>query len=269
MRRIVLAVTALLVLGTAAAAFADATSSQINTYTAPFTFGSKKGGSAKKPVPIGFTEKITADGTNGNRTAILLDIKTKIYGLKADGKDFPTCSTAKIAAAGSAGDTVCPKKAQVASGAITAALGSPTNFSASSAGIVPCQPFLNVWNGGQGKLVFFFHTNTTNHTCAFGAVTTGDTPPYPGSYKEQGKYMVTDVPIPSSISFPSGLAGSLLTEDLNWLKKTTKKHGKTVASIASIGCKHGKRPYSTTFKATLPPTHQTQFHTVSGSAKCS
>jgi hypothetical protein len=266
LRRIVIAVTALIVLGAAAAAYAD---TAINTYTSPIKFTSTKAGTKKKPAPIGFSLKIAANGTNGNRTAILLDVKTKIYGVKSDGKDFPTCSVAKIAAAGPNGDKVCPKAAMVATGDITAALGSPSNFSATSAGIVPCAPFLHVWNGGQGKLVFFFVTNNTNHTCAFGAVTTGGTPPYPATVKMQGKYMVTNVPIPSSISFPSGFAGSLLTENLNFLKKTKKVHGKTVASMSSFACKNGKRPYSNTFTATLPPTHQTQTATVSGSAKCS
>ena len=96
MRRIVIAVTALVVLGTASAVYA-ATSSPINTYTAPMKFTPGKAGSKKKPSPIGFTQDITATGTNGNRTAVTLDFLTKIYGLKVDGKDFPTCSLHKIA----------------------------------------------------------------------------------------------------------------------------------------------------------------------------
>lgn len=266
MRKIVLAVTALVVLVAAAAAYAD---TAINTYTAPLKFTSTKAGTKKKPVPIGFHQHYVATGTGGNRTAILLNVKTKIYGIKSDGKDFPTCSVAKIAAAGPNGDSGCPKGAMVATGSITAAVGSPSNFSATAPGTFPCAPFLHVWNGGQGKLVFFFVTNNTNHECAGGVITTGDTPPYPGTYKMQGKYMVTNVPIPSSISFPSGLAGSLLTQNLNWLKKSKKVHGKTVSSIASFACKNGKRPYATTFTATLPTTKQTQMATVNGSAKCS
>jgi len=98
LRRIVIALTALVVLGTASAVYA-ATSSPINTYTAPMKFTPSKAGSKKKPSPTSFTQDINAMGTNGNRTAVLLNIKTKIYGLKVDGKDFPTCSAAKIAAA--------------------------------------------------------------------------------------------------------------------------------------------------------------------------
>ncbi len=124
----------------------------INTYTATLSFSSKKAGTAAKPVPVGYTQKIDAKGTNGNRTAVLTDIVTKIYGLKADGKDFPTCTATKtIGAAGN--DTGCPKGAMVATGAITAAVGFANNFANAGAA---CDPLLHVWNAGQGKLAFFF-----------------------------------------------------------------------------------------------------------------
>jgi hypothetical protein len=245
LRRIVLIATALGVLVAAGSAYAA-----INTYSASIGFTSKKPGSAGKPVPIGYTQDIKATGTGGNRTAVLLDIKTKIYGLTADGKDFPTCSLKQIAAAGGNGDTVCPKAAEVATGNITAVLGGQADFAAAGSA---CDPLLDVWNSGPGKLTFFF-VDTPQHLCLDGALTTGKTGPYPATYKQQGKYLVVDVPVPPYVSFPTpGLAGSLETEHLVWLKHTTKSHGKTVAAIASIGCKSGKRPYSMTFTSTLPP----------------
>jgi hypothetical protein len=268
LRRIVIAVTALVVLGTASAVYA-ATSNPINTYTAPMKFTPGKAGSKKKPSPTGFTQDITAMGTNGNRTAVTLDFLTKIYGLKVDGKDFPTCSLKKIATDKS--DSGCPKGAKVASGFITAALGSYKNFAATAPGVQACDPKLDVWNGGQGKLTFFFVTDST-HVCLGGALTTGGTPPYPATYKNQGGFLVTNVPIPAAINFPLGpgvLAGSLESEHLVWAKRTKKVKGKTVASVASVACKGGKRPYSTKITANLPSTHETQTTTVSGSAKCS
>lgn len=260
MRRIVLLGTALVVLVAASSAYAS-----INTYTAPFTFTSKKAGTPKKPAPVGFTENITASGTNGNRTAVLLDVKTKIYGLKVDGKDFPTCSLSKIAAA--LNDTVCPKKAEVATGYITASLGAQNNFQIPG---TACDPELDVWNSGQGKLTFFF-VDTPTHVCLGGALHTGSTGPYPATYKMQGKYLVTNVPEPHYIDFPTpGLAGSLETEHLVWFKSTAKKHGKTVAAISSVGCQKGKRPYSTTFTANLPTAGPgTEVDTTSGTAPCS
>jgi hypothetical protein len=259
LRRIIVIGTALGVLVVASAAYAA-----INTYTAPMSFSSNKAGTAAKPVPTGFTQNFTASGTNGNRTAVLLDIKTKIYGLKVDGKDFPTCSFSKIANAHN--DNVCPKGAQVASGSITAALGAKANF---STGGTPCAPDLHVWNSGQGKLTFFFVVVPPTHVC--GGLVTGSTGPYKATYSVQGRYLVTNVPIPPYISFPApGVAGSLQTERLVWSTHSTKVHGKTVYSIASVGCLKGKRPYSNTFTATLPTAGPAnEMDTVNGSAACS
>jgi hypothetical protein len=264
LRRLALIAVAVGLLVAAGAAYA---ASQINTYTATLKFAPKSAGKAATPVPVSYTQDIKAQGTNGNRTAVLLDIKTKIYGLKADGKDFPTCSLQTIATNHS--DASCPAGAKVASGYITAAVGSSKNFQTAGAA---CDPLLDVWNGGQGKLTFFF-VDTPAHQCLGGALKTGSTPPYPATYKTQGKYLVVDVPVPSAISFPvPGEAGSLMTEHLVWAKKTAKVHGKTVAATASIGCLGTKRPYSTTFTANLPSSTggagTTQSKTVSGSTAC-
>ena len=265
MKKIVLIAAALGALAVAGVAYA----ASINTYTATLKFSSKHAGTAAKPVPVGYTQNIVAKGTGGNRTAVLTDILTKIYGLKADGKDFPTCSAASIGAAGD--DTGCPKGAMVATGAITAAVGPATNFTAAAAA---CDPLLHVWNSGQGKLTFFFVDQSPNHECLGGNLRTGQVGPYPATYKNQGKYLVVDVPVPHYVSFPApGVAGSLETEHLSWLKLTKKVKGKTVAATASVACLKGKRPYTTTFTANLPtatgapgPNNVT---TVKGSAPCS
>jgi hypothetical protein len=241
----------------------------INTYTATLSFSGKKAGTAAKPVPIGYNQNYVAKGTNGNRTAVLTDVLTKIYGVKADGKDFPTCSVAKIAADGN--DTKCPKGAMVATGAITAAVGITSDFTAAA---FTCDPLLHVWNGGQGKLTFFFVEVAPNHECLNGNITTGKVGPYPGTYKTQGKYLVVDVPVTHYVSFPApGLAGSLETEHLTWLKLTKTVHGKTVAAIASVGCLKGKRPYTTTFTANVPTAAgapgPSEVDTVKASAPCS
>lgn len=262
MRRIVLIATAVGVLVAAGAAYA---ASQINTYSATLKFSSKVAGTAKKPAPIGFTQDIKATGTNGNRTAVLLTITTKIYGLKADGRDFPTCTVSKINAAHN--DTKCPAKAAVAKGAITAVLGPQADFSSSAPGTQACDPALDVWNGGQGKLTFFF-VDTPTHQCLGGALTTGSVPAWQATYKQQGKNLVVTVPIPKSVDFPvAGLAGSLETEHLVWKGSTAKVKGKKVAAIASTACKGKKRPYSTTLKAMLPG-HPSQSKTVSATAAC-
>src|ERR1700760_2906050 len=100
MKRIAVLITALAVLGVAATSQAA-----INTYSAGITTMSKQAGTPTKPVPTGYTENLQVQGTNGNRAGVQLDIKTKIYGLVQNGKDFPTCSLNQIANAHT--DTIC------------------------------------------------------------------------------------------------------------------------------------------------------------------
>lgn len=263
MRRIVVIATAIAMLGAAVSAYAA--TGGLNTYGAKLNFSPNKAGSGKASAALGFRQSYTAGGTNGNRTAPLTDIKTKIYGLVTDGKDFPTCSLATIARAGS--DSACPRGALVASGSITAVIGPQTSQS-SAAALGTCDPLLHVWNAGQGKVVYFFVPQGPSHLCLRGAIREGSVGPFPGTVKNVGKTLVMDTPIPSYVSFPVGLEGSLTGETLNWKNLTKKVHGKSVAAIASTGCKGGKRPYSVTFTAIPQVGGAPQSSTVSGTQKC-
>ena len=261
MRRIILIASALGVLVAAGTAYAA-----LNTYTSKLSFTSKHAGTAAKPVATGYTENLTASGTNGNRSAVLLNITTKVYGLTADQKDFPTCSAAKIAAAKN--DTVCPKKAKVATGYIHALLGSKADFS-SGAAATPCDPGLDVWNSGPGKVTFFF-VETPAHNCNAAGLKTGSTGPYPGFVKKQGKFMVIDTPIPGFVDYPiGGVAGSLQLEHLIWTTQTATVKGKKVSSLASVACKGKTRPWAVSFTAQLPPSTGSETKTVSGTSPCS
>ncbi len=262
MRRLVLIATAVGVLVAAAAAYAAA---PINTYTASAAFTSKAAGTAKKPAPIGYTLNLTASGTNGNRTAILQNIKIRIYGLTANQKAFPTCSLSKIANAKT--DSFCPKRALVAKGWIDAEVGSPTNFKIPAA---PCDPGLDVWNSGAGKLTFFF-VDTPAHNCNALGLKTGSTGPYPATVSG-GRFLTLNQPIPAFVGRPLGLAGSLEKVHLVFTHQSTKVKGKTVQSLASVACQGKKRPYSVSFTANLPGPTGTggviQTGTVSSSAPC-
>jgi hypothetical protein len=260
LRRFVVVATALAVLAAAASAFAA--TGGLNSYSATLKFSPNKASTA-----LGFTQKYIANGTGANRTAPLTNIKTVIYGMKSDGKDFPTCSAQKITTAGN--DTVCPKGALVASGAITATLGPASDQSASAPGQLPCNPVLDVWNAGQGKLVFFF-VDKGSHTCAGGAITTGTVGPFPATVKTVGKNLVMNTPIPNYVSFPiNGVEGSLTSETLSWKNLSATKNGKTVHYGTSVACKSGKRPYSVTFTAETGPGGTPSSSTVTGTQKCS
>ncbi len=254
MKRIVLVVTAAAMLIAATVAFA---ATPINTYKATVTFSPSSSGTAKKPVKTAFTQKfVVTPGTAGNRAGILLNINNTVYGLKVNVKGLPTCTIGKITAAGT--DTGCPKGALVAKGSINAILGSSSNF-ATSAAVGPCNPNLDVWNAGQGKLAFFFVPAASGaRSCLGGAIKVGQVPPYPGTYKQSGKNLVVNVPIPATVDYPSqGLVGSLQSETLKW----------SSSSITSVACKGNKRPYTNTFTATLPG-QANQVTKLSSSASC-
>jgi hypothetical protein len=262
LRRIVVIATALAVLVAAVSAYAA--TGGLNTYTSKLKFSPNKAGKSSAPVALGFSQVYSAGGNNGNRTAPLTDIKTKIYGIVSNGKSLPTCIQAKIAAAKS--DAGCPKGALVATGAITAILGPTANPSASTPGTLPCDPLLHAWNGGGNKVVFFF-VETPSHPCAGGAITTGAVGPFTGTIRIVGKNLILDTPIPPSVSFPlPGYEGSLTSETLQWIK-TEKVKGKNVPVTNSVACNKGKRPYSVKFTAQM--SGQSQSSTVSGTQKCS
>jgi hypothetical protein len=144
-----------------------------------------------------------------------------------------------------------------------------TDQSSGAAGSASCDPLLHAWNGGPGKVVFFFVDQAPNHTCYNGLITTGTVGPFVGNVKTVGKNLVMDTPIPPSVSFPvSGLEGSLTSETLHYLKLTTKVGGKTVAFNQSVGCKGGQRPYSVVFTAS-EPNSSPQSDVVAGAQKCS
>jgi hypothetical protein len=244
---------------------ATAAYAAINNYSGTTMKFSKGVGSKKKPVPIGFQQTLVANNTDSSKAAaVLTDIKTKIYGLKSEAQHFPTCDPTQMETQKS--DAFCPKQSKFATGLVNALLGDP---SLSKSNRVACNPNLDVFNGGKGKLWFFFTTSSPTQ-CA--GLTTGATPPYPGTVKQQGKWQVTDVPLPPDVSTKvanqPNFYGSLIKETLNWFKLTTKVKGKKVGNNVSFACKKGKRPWSITFTATPDGGATSETQTVKGSSKC-
>ena len=265
MRRILVAGSATIVLGASAAS--HATTSALNSYRARLSVSPNAAGSAKAPVPIALTENFKATGNNGNRTAPLTDIKAVLYGVAFNGKSFPTCTPRRIASANS--DAGCPKGALVGTGAVTAVLAAEADTGSRSTSTVPCDPLLHVWNGGAGKLVFFFAERAPNHLCANGAITTGAIGPFTATVRTVGKKLVMNSRIPSYVSFPlAGVEASVTTESLHFLKVTKTVGGRRLAEIAAAGCQAGKRPYSITFTAEPAAGAVPQSDTVKGDDPC-
>lgn len=268
MRRIIIATTAAVVLVAATAAYAA--SSSINNYTGSLTFKSASAGTPAKPVPASFVELFGAtNATSGLAAAPITDIKLKMYGLKVDTskKDFPTCSLATIQKNYGAS---CPAKSLVAEGPVTAVLGPTTLnpiFSGTGANAINCNTLLKVWNEGGGKVVELTTIDAT-HVC--GGLSTGAAAPYVVTFKNSGKYLLQDAPLPADVSTNAGNLGlysSITLNDLTWFKLTTKVKGKTVAFLSSIGCSKGKRPYSMTFTA-ADATTSSSTSSISGKGSC-
>jgi hypothetical protein len=256
LRRIIITGTAVAVLVGAGVAYAA-----FNTYGGTTFKFNGKAGSPKHPAPIGFLETLAAANVNSaNRAAPLVDIKTTIYGLKSNAGSFPKCTDAMIVANPAKWDKACPAGSLVAQGPVHARLGDPSLAGSGT----PCNPYLHVYNGGKGKLVFFFVIIPPNNTCA--TLHTGASAPYDGTVKQVGKNLVTDVPLPPDVSTKAGniqgAYGSLILEKLNWSKLVRKG----VPYQASIGCKSGKRPWTVQYTAVTPSGKETQ--TVKGSSSC-
>lgn len=296
MRRIIIGSATLVAL--VGAAVAIAASSDFNSYNANEQFCAKtpqisstscspaKAGSPKKPKGFATHELWTAKGNNGHKTAPLTRVVATIYGERTDAKDFPKCTASMINNAGNnkGWTKVCPKGSEIGQGPVNALFVPSNNPTAPGS---PCNPYLTIWNGGvqNGKQVqvFFFEEYPDapgqQYTCLNGAVHTGSAPAYNGyatnASKHNGNTWTIDIKLPPSVSTtPGGIHGVYASlEKLNVVYRNLSKrvNGKTLLFGASIGCKHGKRPYSFTFYAQnyqgqSPSTQKTK---VSHTASCS
>ena len=255
MRRIVIAITALLCLacaGVASAASSAPGTSTNSGYSAGFTVS----GGASKNVGVTVKETLAATPPTGfGEPYPMANILTKVYGLSAPyAKYFPKCSAAQINAAGTSNQTwngVCPKGALVATGTVNSELipSITSNPTLSASNGDSCKVTLDVYNAGSGNLAYFF-VITPSDTCA--GLATGAALAYPGTVKFQGGYLVNNVPEETDISFDaggSGLWAPLLGETLNWNGKVKVK-GKTYPYIVSTGCKKNARPWTAQFTGT-------------------
>jgi hypothetical protein len=259
MRTAALAAAALVTLVLAGAALA----ASLNTYTASVTLKQNGAGSAKKPVALGLVATFAAaPATPGDANADpLTNITLTLPKVTFHAAGFPVCSPATIAKART--DAHCPARALVATGPVSAALwGSSTPAMKGYA----CDPVLDVWNAGAGKLTYFFKI-PAGHTCA--GLSTGAVAPWTGSLREVHGALVNDTPLPPDVSTNAGNIGlysSLQGERLTFLKRTETVKHHTFAFLSSVGCEKGSRPYTVTYTATNGSVKQTS--AVKGSARC-
>jgi hypothetical protein len=248
---IITALALLLAAGTALAA--------VDTYSGGYSFRGHPGSRAH-PAPLSFVQHFRLKAAQpGALTGIVSEVKTEISGVKVDLAGFPSCSAAHVNSWRKASyASVCNKRALVASGWVTAQLGTATNFTPQG---LNCDPVLNVWNAGHGKLTFFFETTRT-HQCLGGQITTGQTPAFTGTYRRKGNSVLVTIPVPRAVTHIGPYLASVSSEHLFW--RSTMAKG--LHDILSTGCR-GKRHFSYTFSATAP-NQPAETRTIRGSARC-
>ena len=187
----VLAVTALIVIGAAATAYA----ASVNSYKINFGLHAEEGGHRQEAASRSATRRTSRStpGTPGNRTADPArhqDDDLRHQGRSA--KHFPTCSLAKIEAA--EGRQQVPQEGGGRDGLHQRHARRSEEFSQSSGSA--CATGARRVERRQGEAVVLLRDHPDSITCLDGGLKTGGTPPYPGTYKQQGKNLVVDVPIP-------------------------------------------------------------------------
>jgi hypothetical protein len=256
LKRIVIIGTALAVLVGATAAYAA-----YNNYAGTTTKVSKGVGTKKKPVGLSMVQTLNASAPTGERAAPLTNIKTTLYGVKLDAGKLPVCTDAKILQNKVSPTGACPKGSLIATGVVNALLGPGTNNAASSG--TPCNPHLNVFNGGPNKQIFYFWTKSSSDC---GGLTTGATAPFDGHISYKNGNVVVNIPQPTDIS--TKVAGqpnffsSLIHEVLSYPKKVKGK-----GYMVGVGCKAHKRPWTATFTSHTY-TGGSETSKVSGTTPC-
>ncbi len=249
-------------IGTALAVLVGATGAYAayNTYAGTTTKVSKGVGTPKKPVGLSMVQTLNASAPSGERAAPLTNIKTTLYGVKLDAGKLPVCTDAKILQNKISPTGACPKGSLIATGSVQARLGSGSdNMSPGT----PCNPHLNVFNGGPNRQVFYFFTKSAMDC---GGLATGSTAPFDGHISYKNGSVVVNIPQPTDISTKvagqPNLFSSLVHEVLSYPKTVAGK-----GYMVGVGCKAHKRPWTATFTSHTY-TGGSETSMVSGTTAC-
>ena len=264
MRRLIIIGTAAAVLVGAAAAYAN-----FDTYGGSNLAISRGAGTAKKPVGLSMVETIKVHAPAGHRAAPENHILLKIYGVKLDVGKLPVCTDAMIVQNKANPDGNCPAGSVIGDGPTNAFLGpQATSSNSAAAGVVACNPYIHVFNGGPSTQVLYYYTKSA--TDCHG-LTTGATDPFDAHISYSNGWAVIDLPVPADLS--TNVAH--LPHYYSSLVAQTVTFAKTVGGkvyMAGVGCKSGKRPWlmKLTDQNYPPPNGngKTESQTITGSSPC-
>jgi len=234
MRKMVAALTAVLMLCLAAFAYAQ----QQNTYEVTGSLTPSKAGSKKKPVTVGVKFGYTVGEASGNRPSPVKTYSIRFAGLRANTGAFPTCSESTLEAEGVAG---CPAASIVGSGFIENATGIKENPSDRS---IPCNAALNVVNGGGGKGFIYVagdpQQSDPRKKCSIALAA-----PIPARFVNTAKEGRLEFDVPATLLHPLPTLDNAVVKVTSTIKKVSRK-GKGFFESTG-GCVGGKRNISVVF----------------------
>jgi hypothetical protein len=236
MRKLVVAFTAMFVLGLGALAYAQVT----NTYSVSGSTSPTNAGTSKKPVPVSVKFGFTVGEAAGNRPSPIRQYSIRFAGLRVNSAAAPTCASNKK-------PSDCPSKSIVGTGFITNATGARNNPADKS---IACNAALSVINNGSNKATIFVEGSPTQSDarkrCAIELAS-----PIPARFiRAAGGAAVTlQFTVPQSLLHPLPTLDNAVTSVSSTIKKVTrKKDGKTQGFFESTGgCVNGKRNITVTF----------------------
>jgi len=243
MRKFAIAVTAMLVLGLAAVAYAQ----QTNTYTVTGSTNPTKAGTSQKPVPVSVKFGFDVGEQAGNRPSPIQKYSIRFAGLRVNSAAAPTCASNRK-------PSQCTSKSIVGTGFITNATGARNNPADKS---IACNAKLSVINNGSNKATIYVegspNASDQRQRCAIELSS-----PIPARFirARGGAATTLQFTVPQSLLHPLPTLDNAVTSVSSTIKKITrKKNGKTQGFFESIGgCVNGKRNITVTFTPESGPS---------------
>jgi hypothetical protein len=235
MRKMVVAVTAMFVLGLAALAYAQ----QVNTYEVEASTSPTKAGTKKKPVPVGLKFGYTVSEASGNRPSPVKKYSIRFAGMRVNTSVPGKCTLGKLEDGGA---EACPKDSIVGEGYIRNETGATANPADKS---IKCNAKLWVVNLGSSKASIYVagspEATDEREKCQIQLAA-----PIPAKFTTRGSMSSLDFTVPSSLLHPGAATISNAVVAVESSIKKIKKGGK--GFFESIGgCKGGKRAVEVVF----------------------
>ena len=236
MRKLLIAVTAMFVLGIAAVAYAQVT----NTYTVSGSTNPTRAGSSSKAVPVSVKFGYTVGEASGKRPSPVRKYSIRFAGLRVNTNAFTKCAANRK-------PSQCPSKSIVGTGFITNATGARNNPDDKS---ITCNAGLSVINNGSNKATIFVE-GSPNQTDPRRRCAIELSSPIPARFirASGGAATSLEFTVPQSLLHPLPTLDNAVTSVTSTIKRlTTRRNGKTVGFFESTGgCVNGKRNLTVTF----------------------